>query len=122
MSNTIWKKFELWVAKGLSAARNMGSGRINCRDDGKDRPGDVVLPVNLSTLVECKTRTLYPKSGIYYRVVDTLEEAKKEELKNWFHLERKLGSKKIIVLATSPEWMEFILQEIRKELDRRADG
>jgi len=122
MSNTIWKKFELEIAKWMGTSRNMGSGRINSNDAGEPRPGDIVLPVSYSTLVELKTRKTYPKSGLYYRALDTLEEAKKENLDVWLHYERKLGSKQIYMLATSQEWMELITNFISRELKRRSNG
>jgi hypothetical protein len=122
MSNQMWKAFERQIANALGSVRNIGSGKINSNDESKPRPGDVVMPPELSTLVECKTRQGYPLSGIYYRAQDTLEEAKKEKLKNWFHFERKNGSKKIYVLATNEKWMEFICKSIREELDRRTEN
>ena len=122
VSNTMWKAFEREIATWFSTVRNMGSGRINSNDDGEARPGDVVMPQELSTLIECKTRKSFPKSGIFYRAEDTLIEAEQENLKNWFHLERKNGSKKIYILATNAEWMELICNYIRTELDRRTNG
>lgn len=122
MSNKMWKAFERQIANWLGSVRNIGSGKINSNDEAEPRPGDVIIPPELSALVECKTRQSFPKSGIYYRAEDTMNEAKKEKLKNWFHYERKNGSKKIYVLATNEEWMGLITQYIRSELDRRSDG
>ena len=122
MSNSMWKAFERQIANWMGSVRNIGSGRINSNDEGKARPGDVIIPPELSALVECKTRQSFPKSGIYYRAEDTLLEAKDENLKNWFHFERKNGSKKIYVLATDEEWMGLICGYIRRELDRRSNG
>lgn len=122
MSNSMWKAFERQIANWLGSVRNIGSGRINSNDEAEPRAGDVVMPPELSTLIECKTRQSFPKSGIYYRAEDTMLEAKDEQLNHWFHFERKNGSKKIYVLATSEEWMGLITQYIRRELDRRSDG
>lgn len=120
--STVWKCFERELAKWFDSVRNIGSGRINSNDEGEPRAGDVVMPPELSTLIEAKTRKKFPKSGIYYRAEDTMKEAKEENLKNWFHYERKSGSKQIYVLATNQEWMECISKYIREELDRRANG
>jgi len=95
MVSKVWKDFERELAKWFSSARNIGSGRINSNDEGKPRAGDVIMPPELSCLIEAKTRLDFPKSGIYYRALDTLKEAKDEDLKNWFHFERQNGSKKI---------------------------
>jgi hypothetical protein len=117
--STVWKDFERWLAKCFGSVRNIGSGRINSNDEGEPRAGDVVMPPELSTLIEAKTRKKFPKSGIYYRVIDTMEEAKDENLDNWFHFERLNGSKKVIIMATSQEWTEFIIKAIRNELNTK---
>lgn len=117
--SNVWKDFERELAKWFSSVRNIGSGRINSTDKGEPRPGDVVLPEEFSALIEAKTRKTFPKSGIYYRALDTLAEAKKENKKHFFHFERKNGSKQIYILATNQEWMELICQFIRNELERQ---
>jgi hypothetical protein len=119
MSNTMWKKFEGEIAKWMGTTRNPLSGRNNYRDDGEQRPGDVVTPISWKALIECKTRELYPKSGPYYRALDTLKEAKDLKIPNWFHFERKNGSKKIYLLATNKEWMKKICGFIQKELEKK---
>ena len=118
---SVWKDFERELAKWFSTTRNIGSGRINSTDEGNPRPGDIVLPPELNALVEAKTRKEFPKSGIYYRAMDTLKEANKEGTANFFHFERKNGSKKLYVLVTNREWMETICNFIRMELDGRYD-
>jgi len=120
--STVWKDFERWLAKGFDSARNIGSGRINSNDEGEPRAGDVIMPPELSCLIEAKTRKAFPKSGMYPRALDTMKEAKDEKLENWFHFERLNGSKKAIFLATNEAWMTFIIQQIKIELERRADG
>lgn len=114
----MWKKFELEIAKWFGTSRNIGSGKINNTDEGDPRPGDVVTPPEWSTLIECKTRKAFPLSGIYYRAEDTRQEATKENKNNWFHYERKNGSKQIYVLATDQHWMEKITMFIRQELEQ----
>lgn len=118
----MWKSFEREIANWFGSVRNIGSGKINSNDEAEPRPGDVIMPPELSTLVECKTRQSFPKSGIYYRAEDTMLEAKKEKLKNWFHFERKNGSKQIYVLSTNAEWMQKICGFIKDELERRTHG
>lgn len=120
--STVWKDFERELAKWFGSSRNIGSGRINSNDEGEPRAGDVIMPPELSTLIEAKTRKNFPKSGIYYRALDTQKEACTEGLTNFFHFERRNGSKQIYVLATNQEWMELICKFIREELDRRTDG
>jgi len=118
--SVVWKDFEREIAKWFRSVRNIGSGRINSTDQGEPRPGDVVMPEELSALIELKTRKEFPKSGIYPRALDTLNEAKEENKKHFFHFERKNGSKKIYVLATSQEWMEKICGFIRDELEKES--
>lgn len=117
MSNTIWKGFERLIGRAMGTDRNMGSGRINRTDRGEERPGDIVCPEEWDALIECKTRKLYPKSGIYPRAEDTMKEAADLGKKNWFHFERKNGSKKIMVLATSEEWIVKICEFLGEQLE-----
>ncbi|PIR43537.1 hypothetical protein COV24_02200 [candidate division WWE3 bacterium CG10_big_fil_rev_8_21_14_0_10_32_10] len=117
----VWKDFERELAKWFSSKRNIGSGKINSTDSGKPRPGDVIMPVKYKTLIEAKTRKKFPKSGIYHRALQTLEDAKAENMQNFFHYERKNGSKQIYILATNQEWMKKITNFIRKELDKEYE-
>jgi hypothetical protein len=119
---SVWKDFERELAKWFRTSRNLGSGRINSTDAGEPRPGDIVLPPKLNTLIEAKTRKTFPKSGIYHRALNTMREAKKEGIKNFFHFERRNGSKQLYVLVTNQEWMKDICEFIRSELDGRYNG
>lgn len=56
MTDKIWKKFERWVGKEIfdGAPRNMGSGRVNRKDTGEQRTGDIIHHLYE---IECKLRT-----------------------------------------------------------------
>lgn len=119
--NGMWKAFERQIATWFKTVRNPLSGRNNYTDSGEQRPGDVILDSKMKTLIECKTRNKYHKTGIYSRALETVLETKKLKLKHWFHFERKNGSKKIYVLATNEKWMEKICGFIRQELDKEIE-
>ena len=121
MSNTVWKGFERQIARAVGTERNMGSGRINKTDAGEDRPGDIVTPDKWNALFECKTRKTYPKSGVWTRILETIEDAMAAGKKHWFHFERRTGNKKIYIMAVNEEWIEPICKFIGEELERRSN-
>lgn len=69
MGDKTWKAFERWVGKNIfnGSVRNIGSGKINSKDDGTPRSGDVI---NDTYEIECKC---YTKIGIF-RWWDKLKE------------------------------------------------
>lgn len=120
MSNTMWKNFEREIALWFNTRRNPLSGKNNCSDSGEARSGDIVVKPEWSCLIECKTRKTFPKSGTYYRALETIKEAKERCINNWFHFERKNGSKEIYILATNREWMERICAFLKDELESES--
>ena len=72
MSSKLWKTFELWVGKNIfdGSKRNIGSGKINSRDDGTPRSGDVINDIYE---IECKC---YKKIAIFRWWDKLIEDAK----------------------------------------------
>jgi len=121
MSNTIWKSFEKFIGKAIGTDRIPLSGRNNIDDDGNRRIGDICMPGRWNAMAECKTRKDYPKSGIWPRIIETIEDAEKSGKKHWFHFERRKGNKQIFIIAVNKDWIVPICNFIGEELERRSN-
>lgn len=114
-----WKAWESQLGKWWRGIRNPLSGRNNVDDKGKRRLGDVIVPklesLEIKYLIEAK---LYKNIASIGRAEATCKLAKENQIENWFHFERRNGSNSVIILATSPKWMEkivrFIVEEMRQ--------
>jgi len=90
-----WQKREQEIGEMFGSKRNIMSGKLNSRDDGSPRPGDVVH----TELIEVKLRS---KNISITRAMDTKKEADKAGL-SWVHIESKKGNKKVYAVCLPAE-------------------
>ncbi|MHA1961086.1 MAG: hypothetical protein ACW99U_12690 [Candidatus Thorarchaeota archaeon] len=116
-----WKQFERQLGEWWRGKRNPLSGRNNIDDRGNRRLGDVIVPEleakDIPYLIEAK---LHKNIASITRAKETMALAEEHGIGDWFHFERKNGSNKIVLVATSPEWMERIVHFIMDELKEKT--
>lgn len=93
IGDKLWKAFERFVAKEIfNSVRNIGSGKINSKDDGTPRSGDVI---SNTYEVECKC---YKKISIF-RWWDKLKEESKINGKIPVLVMKEVGDNKDILVT-----------------------
>lgn len=100
MGDKLWKTFERFVAKEIfGSVRNIGSGKINSKDDGTPRSGDVISD---EFEVECKC---YKKISIF-RWWDKLMEDAKVSKKKPVLIMKEVGDTQGTLVCM--HWKDFV--------------
>lgn len=114
-----WKLFEKQLGDMWNGVRNPLSGRNNISDKGERRLGDVIVPEleekDIPYLIEAK---LLKRISTEKRALETRELAVEHDIEDWFHFERRNGSKKVLILACNEAWMGRIVQFIKSEMQK----
>lgn len=101
MADKLWKSFERWTGREIfnGAKRNIGSGKINSRDDGTPRSGDVIHD---KYEIECK---VYSRIAVF-RWWEKLKKEAKESGKIPVLVMREKGNVKDTLVVIHYKWFK----------------